>query len=64
MFYKYVFLIDIKEPENVSGFNKFQENTYKLVLEEWEKRENALENLLLSDKKYVDPFKRDLKELE
>lgn len=58
LFYKYVLVIDTKETENISNSNKFQENTYRSVLEEWKNRENILGSFLL-DKNYTDPFKQN-----
>ncbi len=57
LFYKYILLIETEEPKIVSISNKFQENIYQSVLEEWQNRENISINLLLFDKNYTDPFK-------
>jgi len=64
VFYQYVFLIETKASENISISNKFQENTYQSILKEWKNRENILENFLLSEQSYNDPFKQDSNELE
>ncbi|MBI3631461.1 MAG: hypothetical protein HY219_01165 [Candidatus Staskawiczbacteria bacterium] len=57
LFYKYVLLIEAKEVENVFVPNKFQENIYRFVIEEQQKRNSILENFPLLDKNYTDPFK-------
>lgn len=57
LFYKYVFLIENKEIENISAPNKFQENIYISVVEEWQNRGNILDNLSSFDENYTDPFK-------
>ena len=64
LFYKYVISIDTKEPKVISTYDKFQENTYLSILEEWQKREDISENLFSSDKNYTDPFKQNQNELK
>lgn len=57
LFYKYVLLIETEESKIISIFDKFHENIYQSILEEWQTRENISINLLSSDKNYTDPFK-------
>ncbi len=64
LFYKYVLLIDVKEPDTTSASDKFDEKTYQSVLKEWEKRKNILIDLSALDKNYTDPFKQNSDVLE
>ena len=54
LFYKYVFLVKIKNPEIVSIPIKFQKDIYDSVLKEWKKREDIFKNS--SRENYSDPF--------
>ena len=56
LFYKYVLLIETEEPKIISTSDKFKENIYQSVLEEWQNRENILKDSLLNEN-YTDPFK-------
>lgn len=54
LFYKYVFLTNIKELETPLVATKFKEDTYQLVLQKIQAREDIFNNSLQED--YSDPF--------
>jgi len=55
LFYKYVFLVKIENPEIVSSQIKFQKDTYESVLKEWQKREDFFKKS--SQENYPNPFR-------
>lgn len=55
LFYKYVYLVKISEPEISLMPTKFNKQVYDSVLEEWEYRETIFKNTLR--KNYINPFK-------
>ena len=54
LFYNYVFLTKIKEPEVALNLTKFQANTYQSVVKEWQYREDAFSSS--SEENYLSPF--------
>ena len=54
LFYRYIFLINVKELAIPSAPIEFRENTYQSVLQEWQTRENIFKES--SQKIYQDPF--------
>ncbi|MEK7659012.1 MAG: hypothetical protein AAB352_04080 [Patescibacteria group bacterium] len=54
LFSNYALLVKFKEPKNVVAPVKLQENTYKMVLDSLQSRENIFNNFL--NENYRDPF--------
>ena len=54
LFYRYVFLANIKEPEITGSLTRFKENVYQSVLKELQDREDTFKSS--SPKNYQDPF--------
>ena len=57
LFYRYVVMSQLQEPDMVTPLIKFQENLYNSVLKEWQERQNTFENS--SQKNHIDPFQKN-----
>jgi len=55
LFYKYVFLAQKVEPENIQKEVFLKEKTYKKVLEVWQREKEKFESV--DFEQYIDPFK-------
>ncbi len=54
LFYRYVLLIRLNQPETTSVTTKFQENTYQAILDKRQERENVFKDF--SKESYSNPF--------
>ncbi len=54
LFYKYVILVEIKEPEIIGRTVNFKYNIYQEVLKDWQIKGQSFEEF--PDKKYLNPF--------